>query len=98
MELHLLNILSYIFSIAFIILLLRTYRPSVLKKWWEKSKQQILQKSAIKKAESEGLTAFYFERGKVVVMAKTQAGAKSKYETLRKEAQNARKQSNLKKV
>jgi hypothetical protein len=78
------NIPFYVLSILFIVLFFRTFRKISLKKLYQNAKNRAKIDVKRNKAVEEGKIPFYFERGAVVIYAKTQARAIYDYREMKR--------------
>ena len=88
------NIPFYVLSILFIVLFFRTFRKVSLKNLFKNAKNRakidVKRNEAVKKGE----TPFYFERGAVVIYARTEARANHDYRKF-KQKQKQEKRAKL---
>lgn len=78
------NIPFYVLSILFIVLFFRTFRKVSLKNLFKNAKNRAKIDVKRNEAVEEGKTPFYFERGAVVIYAKTQARAIYDYREMKR--------------
>lgn len=85
------NITTTVLSILLLILFYRTFRNVSLKNLFKNAKNRAIIDAKRTEAEKRGERPFYFERGKVVVYAKTSARAEYDYRAMKRtEKQQAR--------
>ena len=85
------NIITTILAVLLLILFVRTFRKVSLKTLFQAAKNNTIIDVQRKKAEDEGKTPFYFERGAVVIYARTQARAIYDYRAMKRNQKVAAK-------
>lgn len=78
------NIPFYVLSILFIVLFFRTFRKISLKNLFKNAKNRAEIDVKRNEAVKDGKLPFYFERGAVVIYAKTQARAIYDYREMKR--------------
>ncbi|SDX35889.1 hypothetical protein SAMN05444338_109132 [Flavobacterium degerlachei] len=92
MYLQLLNYLSNFFSLLFIAFLCWSLNWKMIKQIWKNSKASVLIKKKVKEATADGKRAFSFEKGNVIIYAKTHPKALYDYKQLKKESKQVKNQ------
>lgn len=92
MYLNFLNYVSYFFSFLFIAFLCWALNWKKVKQIWKNAKASVLLKKKLKEALAADKRPFSFERGNVIIYAKTQPKALYDYNQLKKETKQVRNQ------
>jgi len=77
------NITTAVLALLLIALFIRTFSNVSLKTLLENAKKRAIINVKRKEAEEKGEKEFYFERGRVVIYAKTESGAMYAYRKLK---------------
>lgn len=85
MYLQLLNYVSYFFNGLFTILIFRTFALPYLKSLWNNYTYSKKEKELL----AQGNKKFPFEKGKVIVFAKTEEQANAQYRDMKRELKKA---------
>jgi UPF0716 family protein affecting phage T7 exclusion len=87
--------ITTILAALLIILFVRTFRKTSLKSLFQNAKNKAIIEKKRKEHEDKGETAFTFERGKVVIYARTKSRANHEYRTYKYNQKKAAKDAKL---